>query len=209
MVRRRSLVLGLSAALLVVAAGHGNGKTASGEVPEAGASLAGQLLVAAPQMRDLRFRETVIVMLRHEASGALGVIINQPVAEQPLAALLEAAGQSAEGVAGSITVHFGGPVEPTTGFVVHSAEYQADGTLNVTAQLATTRTIEVLRDIGQGKGPKRFLFALGYAGWAPGQLEAELTRGDWFTAPGELGLIFDAGRDDLWEQAMARRTRSL
>jgi putative transcriptional regulator len=123
--------------------------------------------------------------------------------------LLEAAGESADGVEGSIPIYLGGPVQPEIGLTVHSAEYQAGGTLSVAAQIAMTRTTEVLRDLGHGKGPKRFLFALGYAGWAPGQLEGELARGDWFTAPGELGLIFDADRDGLWERAMARRPRSL
>ena len=209
MIQRRGIVLGLCAALLVVATERGDGKTAPGQAPEDGRSLAGQLLVAAPRMRDPRFQETVIVMLRHEASGALGVIINRPVAERPLAMLLEAAGESAEGIEGSIPIYFGGPVQPEIGLMVHSAEYQSAGTLSVAAHLAMTKTTEVLRDLGHGKGPKRFLFALGYAGWAPGQLEGELARGDWFTAPGELGLIFDADRDGLWERAMARRPRSL
>lgn len=208
MIQRRRIVLGLCAAMFAVASGRGDGKTADA-APEDSRSLAGQLLIAAPGMRDPRFRETVIVMLRHDTTGALGVVINRPVGEQPLAKLLEAAGESTDGVNGNIMVHAGGPVQPGIGMVVHGSDYQVDGTLAVTTHVAMTKTTEVLRDLGQGKGPKRFLFVLGYAGWGQGQLEGELTRGFWFTTPGEPGLIFDADRDGLWERTTARRPRSL
>lgn len=209
MTQRRRIVLGLCAALLVAMSGRGGARTAADLAPEDNRSLAGQLLIAAPGMRDPRFRETVIVMLRHDATGALGVVINRPVGEQPLAKLLEAAGESSEGVDGNIMVHAGGPVQPGIGMVVHGSDYRVDGTLAVTPQVAMTKTTEVLRDLGQGKGPKRFLFVLGYAGWGPGQLEGELARGFWFTSPGDAGLIFDADRNGLWERATARRPRSL
>jgi len=196
-------------AFLLAAAPAGLGKMTPGEAPADDRSLQGQLLIAAPGMTDPRFRRTVIVMLRHDASGALGVVINRPAAERPLATLLAAAGMSADGVEGSITIHYGGPVQPEVGMLVHSAEYRAAGTLQVTGALAMTGTPDALGDLGRGKGPKRFLFALGYAGWAPGQLEGELAHQDWFTTPADAGLVFEADRDGLWEQAMARRTRSL
>ena len=207
--RRRAQLFGLCAALLLVTTPRGLGKTEPGEAAVDDRSLQGQLLVAAPHMGDPHFRQTVIVMLRHDASGALGVVINRPVAERPLAMLLAAAGQSTDGIEGSIQIHAGGPVQPEVGLLVHSGEYQAAGTLQVSGQLAATGTPDALSDLGHGKGPRRFLFALGYAGWAPGQLEGELARQDWFTAAGDPALIFDADRHGLWEQAMARRTRNL
>jgi putative transcriptional regulator len=209
MVGRRSFTPLLSAALLLAAASLGFGKTAPGEAPADGRSLAGQLLIAAPGMSDPRFARTVIIMLRHDATGALGVVINRPVAERPLAMLLSAAGESAEGVAGSIEVHYGGPVEPGLGLMVHSAEYAGATTTRVSAQLAMTRSTDVLRDLGRGQGPRRALFVLGYAGWAPGQLEGELARGGWFTAPTDAAFVFEADRDSLWERAMARRPREM
>jgi len=209
MIHRRGMLPGLGAMLLALAAGRGLGKTASDAPPDDGGSLAGQLLVAASGMRDPRFRETVILMLRHEAAGALGIAINRPAGERPLAMLLAAAGESAEGVEGSIPVYLGGPVLPETGLMVHSAEYRTAATAPVGAGIAITRSTEVLRDLGHGAGPKRFLFALGYAGWAPGQLEGELARGFWVVAPGEPGLVFDAERDGLWRRATERRLRNL
>jgi putative transcriptional regulator len=209
MIARRALLLGLAAALLLVAAPRGLGKNAPGDVPADIRSLAGQLLIAAPGMMDPRFRQTVIIMLRHDETGALGIVINRPVAERPLAALLAAAGQDTDGIEGRIPIYYGGPVQPEIGIMVHSAEYRAAGTLQVTAALASTGTVDALRDLGQGKGPKRYLFALGYAGWGPGQLDGELARGDWFTAPSDAGIVFDAARDGLWDQAMGRRTRNL
>jgi putative transcriptional regulator len=206
---RRAWVVGLVAAFLLAGAPRGLGKMAPGDVPQDFRSLAGQLLIAAPGMTDPRFRQTVIVMLRHDASGALGIVINRPLAERPLAMLLAAAGQSTEGIAGSIAIHYGGPVEPGIGMMVHSAEYQAADTRQVTGAIAMTGTPDALHDLGQGKGPKRFLFALGYAGWGPGQLEGELSRQDWFTAASDATLVFEADRETLWDTAMARRTRSL
>jgi putative transcriptional regulator len=209
MIGRRAWVIGLVIAVLLAATPHGLGKMAPGDTPLDFRSLAGRLLIAPPGMGDPRFRETVIVMLRHDASGALGIVINRPLAERPLAMLLAAAGQSTEGIEGSIPIHYGGPVQPEIGTMVHSAEYQVAGTLEVTTLIAMTGTPDVLRDLGHGKGPKRFLFALGYAGWAAGQLEGELARGGWFIAAGDAAFVFDADRGTLWEQAMARRTRSL
>ncbi len=102
----------------------------------------------------------------------------------------------------------GGPVQPELGFVVHSAEYHRSDTLEV-GDVAMTADKDILRDIGHHKGPKKCLFALGYAGWGPGQLEGEIDHHDWFTTTGDPKLIFDDDRGDLWDNAMARRTREL
>ena len=172
-------------------------------------SLAGQLLIAAPTIGDPRFAHTVILMVRHDKEGALGIVINRPVGERSIAALLEATGHDNAEVAGILRVFAGGPVQPELGFVVHSAEYHRAETVDVDGRVAMTASRQVLLDIGHNEGPKKSLFALGYAGWGPGQLEDELARHNWFTTPEEPKLVFDDDRGNLWEDAMARRTREL
>jgi putative transcriptional regulator len=172
-------------------------------------SLTGQLLIAAPTIGDPRFARTVILMVRHDKEGALGIVINRPVGERSIAALLEATGHDGADVAGIVRVFAGGPVQPELGFVVHSAEYRRAETVDVDGRVAMTASRQVLLDIGHNQGPEKSLFALGYAGWGPGQLEGELARHNWFTTPEEPKLVFDGDRGNLWEDAMARRTREL
>ena len=173
------------------------------------ASLTGQLLIASPNIGDPRFAHTVILMVKHDKEGALGIVINRPVGEKSIASLLEAPGEDVSGIEGSLRVFIGGPVQPELGFVVHSAEYRRDETIEVDGHVAMTASRQILRDIGHHRGPEKSLFALGYAGWGAGQLEGELARHDWFTAPEEPKLIFDDDRANLWEDAMAHRTREL
>ena len=106
-------------------------------------------------------------------------------------------------------VFYGGPVQPDLGFILHSAEYRRQETIDIDGRVAMTASRQILRDIGHHRGPQKTLFALGYAGWGPGQLEGEMARHDWFTTPEEPKLIFDDDRDGLWDDAMARRTREL
>jgi putative transcriptional regulator len=171
-------------------------------------SLRGQFLVATPAMRDPRFDHTVILMLRHDRDGAFGIVINRPAGERPLSDLLAAIGDKAA-ASGSMRVFYGGPVEPQIGFVIHSADYRLPATLEVDSRVAMTSNAQVLRDIADGKGPKKSLVAFGYAGWAPGQLEGELGRNAWYVAPADENLIFDDDRDKLWDHAVARRTQDL
>jgi putative transcriptional regulator len=173
------------------------------------ASLTGQLLIASPNIGDPRFAHTVILMVKHDKEGALGIVINQPVGEKSIASLLEAPGEDVSDIEGTLRVFAGGPVQPELGFVVHSAEYRRDDTIDVDGRVAMTASRQILRDIGHHRGPEKTLFALGYAGWGPGQLETELGHHDWFTAPEEPKLIFDDDRANLWDDAMARRTREL
>jgi putative transcriptional regulator len=172
-------------------------------------SLVGQLLIAAPSIGDPRFAHAVILMVRHDGEGAFGIVINRPVGERSVAALLEATGNDDADVTGSVRVFAGGPVQPELGFVVHSGDYRRPETVDIDGRVAMSASRQVLLDIGHGKGPEKSLFALGYAGWGPGQLEGELAHHDWFTAPEEPKLIFDDDREKLWDEAMARRTREL
>ena len=173
------------------------------------ASLAGQLLVAAPSMGDPRFYQTVIMLVRHDRTGAMGIVINRPLQERPLAALLEALGEKADGATGNMRIFAGGPVQPELGFVLHSAEYRRADTVEIDGHVAMTSSREILRDIAANRGPKQSLVAFGYAGWAPGQLEGELMQGVWFTTPADAKLMFEEERERVWENAVTRRTQDL
>jgi putative transcriptional regulator len=172
-------------------------------------SLAGQMLVASPTMRDPRFARTVILMVRHDKDGAMGLVINRPVGERPFAELLKAFGESAPEVSGRMRVFLGGPVQPELGFVLHSAEYRRPETVAVGPSMAMTTSRDIFRDMAAGTGPSKTLFAFGYSGWGPGQLEGELAANAWFIAPADAALVFDADRDKVWELAVQRRTRDL
>jgi putative transcriptional regulator len=171
--------------------------------------LPGQLLIASPTMGDPRFLQTVILMVRHDRNGALGIVINRPIGDRPLARLLETLGENDPGVAGTVRIFAGGPVQPDIGFVLHSTDYHRPDTLDIDGHVAMTSSREILRDIGNQRGPNKSLIAFGYAGWAPGQLEGELAHGFWFTTPQDTNLVFDDDRDDVWDHAMKRRTQDL
>jgi putative transcriptional regulator len=171
--------------------------------------LAGQLLIASPQIGDPRFSQTVIVLVRHNKDGAFGIVINRPLGKYPLASLLKSFGEKDTAAGGSVEVFAGGPVQPQAAFVIHSAEYSRSETIAINGLVAATSSREVFRDIGQNKGPGKTLIAFGYAGWGPNQLEAEMARNDWFTAIADPALIFDESRDRLWDAAMERRLRDL
>jgi len=180
-----------------------------GSVGPGSASLAGQLLIAAPAMADPRFDHTVILMVRHDSRGALGIVVKRPVAGRSLSCLLEDLGATDTGVAGSVRIFAGGPVQQDIGFVIHSADYHRSDTVDIGGRLAMTSSREILHDIASKQGPERSLVAFGYAGWMAGQLEGEMAVRAWFTAPGDPALIFDEDRDKVWDEAMKRRTRDL
>jgi putative transcriptional regulator len=208
---RRRFVTALltGASVLTLGARPSPGSSVQAGPPPSADSLAGQFLVATPEMRDPRFFHTVILMVQHDQRGALGIVINRPVGLRPLAALLEALGDSGSPVAGEVQLFAGGPVEPGVGFVVHSAEYSRRGTISVDGRVAVTSSLEVLRDLGQGRGPQKSLVAFGYAGWRAGQLEDELAQNAWFTEPEDPKLVFDEDRGKLWDEAMKKRTYPL
>lgn len=165
--------------------------------------LNGQLLIAMPGMQDPRFEHTVLYMCTHSAEGAMGLIINRTFGEIRFADLM-----SQLGIEGPVIrdrpVHFGGPVDCSRGFVLHSAEFQSDQTLTVDDNIALTATKDILRAIVKGDGPNEAIFALGYASWHAGQLDSEIQSNAWLTAPAHHDLIFDPDLDTKWERAIAR-----
>jgi putative transcriptional regulator len=172
-------------------------------------SLTGQLLIASPSTTDPRFFRAVILMVRHDQNSALGITINRPVQERPLAALLEAFGDKAPAGAGNVRIFAGGPLQPEIGFVVHSAEYRRHDTIDLGAEIAVTSSREILRDIADNRGPMKSLIAFGYAGWGPGQLERELDQRFWFTTSLAAKLVFDPDSEKVWDEAIKHRTREL
>lgn len=198
-------LLALAAALVAAVVLNG----ARPVVAETHASLAGQFLIATPSMGDPRFERAVILMVRHDKDGAFGLVVNRPIAERPLADLLAVLGDNDTTVAGTIRILAGGPVQPELGFLIHSADYRGPRTIDIDGRVAVTSSREVLHAIGSGKGPSKSLFVFGYAGWGAGQLEGEIERRSWVTAPTEERLIFDEDREKLWDIVYAHRTQDL
>jgi putative transcriptional regulator len=165
--------------------------------------LPGQLLVAMPTMGDSRFQRTVIYMCAHSAQGAMGLVINKVLDNITFPDLLEQLGIEESTLEQRIQVHFGGPVEQTRGFVLHSSDYIQDSSLVIDETIALTASLDVLKAIASGQGPRHSILALGYAGWGPGQLDAEIQANGWLHAPAEMRLIFEADLDRKWQAAVA------
>lgn len=185
----------------------------SGPPPEAG-SLQGKFLVANPSLPDPRFAHAVILMVKHDATGAFGLVINRPVGIAEVTPD-EPANKGDDGPRDKpeplrLPAFLGGPVEPDKGFIVHSPDYKTDDTVAVTARVAVTSSVRILTDMAAGKGPKRTLYVVGYSGWKAGQLEEEMRRNSWYEAPVDDGLIFGgADTDAVWERAMEMRLRGI
>lgn len=167
-------------------------------------SLTGQLLVSMPQMGDPFFARSVVYLCAHSDEGAMGLIINKTVESLSIDELYAQLKIEAVPTARPQVVHFGGPVSPGQGFVLHSADYREEGTLGIGQDFAMTATIDILRATGQGAGPRRSLVALGYAGWGAGQLDAEIQANGWLLVPADTDLVFDTEDDSKWQRALAK-----
>ncbi len=205
--RLSSLVrFGLPAAAVLLSAGVLHAALPSATAPDvSGAtSVAGQLLIATAALSGPPFEHAVILVAQHNKAGALGIVINHPLGERPIASVLQAFGADAAGVGGTVRLFLGGPVDPQIGFVLHSADYHGDNTIDIDGRVALSSGSQILRDIGLGKGPRQSLVAFGYAGWAPAQLDDELRKGVWRLLPEDPALVFDDDRTKVWSDAMAR-----
>lgn len=164
-----------------------------------------QLLIAMPSMADPRFARTVIYMCSHNAEGAMGLVINKPYPGLTFPNLLTQLGieSTAEN---DIVVRLGGPVETGRGFVLHSTDYMRQGSVKIddTIGIGLTATLDVLRAIATGTGPQHSLFALGYAGWGAGQLDAEIQDNAWLAVPADFDLIFHSELEALWDRAVRK-----
>ncbi|WP_421707729.1 YqgE/AlgH family protein [Algihabitans sp.] len=171
---------------------------------EDGGYLTGQLLVAMPTMADPRFERSVIYLCAHSSEGAMGLVVNKLAGSLTFPDLLEQLGIDGPEAREDIRVHFGGPVETGRGFVLHSADYLQDSSLQVNDAFALTATVDILRDLAYGSGPRQALLALGYAGWGPGQLDQEIQKNGWLHVEADEILVFDGGLDDKWERAIRK-----
>lgn len=164
--------------------------------------LAGQCLVATPVIDSGCFQKAVIYMFAHTAEGAAGLIINQPLELIHYSALIEGMNLSQENAAGGeLPVYFGGPVERNRGFVIHSTDYVRDFTLVRGPELAVTASSAIVSDIVAGRGPKHAALVVGSAGWAAGQLEAEIEANSWITVPASAALMFTTDSELKWATA--------
>ena len=163
--------------------------------------LSGKLLLAMPGMADPRFERAVIALCVHDENGAVGIGIGHKRAGLRFRGLLQQL-DIEPGEAPDCAVHHGGPVEPGRGFILHSTDWGGQDSLQVNGAdgpiFAMTGTIDVLKAIAEGKGPSRWIAALGYAGWGEGQLEEEMTRHGWFAADGSDQILFDTPTDERW-----------
>ncbi|NKB44038.1 MAG: YqgE/AlgH family protein [Alphaproteobacteria bacterium] len=165
--------------------------------------LSGQFLAAMPAMGDPRFEKSVIYVCAHSEDGAMGLVINQPLEELKFPDILDQMGIEPTPACDQITVHCGGPVESARGFVLHSSDYQMDGTLVVDESIALSATTEILKAIAYGTGPKQSLMALGYAGWGAGQLDEEILNNAWLNVPGDGALLWATQDETKWDTALS------
>ena len=188
--------------LLMAVLGLGQGSSLAGKTPvtESPLYFPGQLLVASPAMRDPRFRKSVIYMVEHNAEGALGIIVNKIIGTGPIAKLMKGFGMDSQGARGTLNLHFGGPVNPAGAFILHTSDYKGARSRRVGGTISFTAGAGILRAIAGANGPRRALFALGYAGWGAGQLGEEVARGDWSLTKATEELVFGGGRGDVWER---------
>lgn len=174
--------------------------------------LNGQLLIAMPAMSDPRFSRSVIYMCAHSPDGAMGIIVNQHAPHIDFCELLKQLNISSEedritmpSKIQGMVIHVGGPVETGRGFVLHSADYYAeDSTLPIDDNVCLTATIDILRAMAAGSGPDQALLALGYAGWAPGQLESEIHENGWLHCPADTGLIFNRNIKEKYQLSLEK-----
>jgi putative transcriptional regulator len=180
---------------------------AASAVPASGPWLTGQMLIAMPGLAGSTFARSVIYLCAHTPDGAMGIVLNQPLAAPSFEDLLNTLGIQPLPPARTIRLHSGGPVDNGRGFVLHTTDWKGEGSLVVDDRVALTASLDVLKAIAEGGGPEQGLLALGYSGWGPGQLDQEMQQNSWLCAPvtpEDLGLLFDSDHTSKWTRALAR-----
>jgi putative transcriptional regulator len=166
--------------------------------------LGGQVLVAMPAMRDPNFMQSVIFMCAHTPEGAMGVVLNRPLKKPRFAELLTQLEILPNPPRREIRLGAGGPVDDNRGFVLHSPDWQAEGSMAVDERFVLTANMEVLQAIAEGGGPEQGVLLLGYAGWEAGQLDEEIKQNAWLTVPPDEALVFDAAYETKWGRALKK-----
>jgi len=192
----------IAALVFLLAAGGAMAARQGPDAPDTHNSLQGKMLVAKPSMPDGRFRQTVILMVRHDTKGAFGLVVNRPLGKVDIRDTATAA-EGGTGKSVQLPAFVGGPVEPNRAFVIHSTDYGIDATIPVAKGLAVTADRQILADIIDGKGPKTLLYVVGYSGWGKGQLEDEMRRNDWYVTTADARIVFGPEEPAAkWEKAV-------
>lgn len=166
-----------------------------------GGYLEGQFLIASPQLQDPYFGHTVVYVCLHSEEGAMGVIINRIIPTLPFRKIAKQLDIELAKDAASPTVHFGGPVNPQQGFVLHSGDYDAMDSLRLDDGIYVNSSRQILHDIVGTKGPEHYHFTLGFAGWDAGQIEKEIESNSWLTVPASFNILFKTPMAERWEKA--------
>jgi putative transcriptional regulator len=166
--------------------------------------LTGQLLIAMPAMTDPRFSQTVIYLCAHTPEGAMGLVLNKPIQRPSFDDLLKQLEVAPTPPARRIRLCVGGPVDNARGFVLHTTDWTGEGSLRVNDALALTASLDVLKAIAEGGGPREGILALGYAGWGPGQLDAEIQQNAWLSVSADETIVFDGDHDTKWRRALGK-----
>jgi putative transcriptional regulator len=167
-------------------------------------SLTGQVLIAMPAMGDPRFSQSVIYLCAHTSEGAMGIVVNRPLSTPSFEELLVQLKVDPVPPARVIRLCSGGPVDNARGFVLHTSDWTDSASLRVDESLALTASLDILKAIATGGGPRKGVLALGYAGWGPGQLDIEMQENAWLTAPPDMDVIFDQDHDTKWRRSLAK-----
>ncbi len=169
-----------------------------------GTWLTGHLLIAMPGMQDPRFDHTVVCLCAHSGDGAMGLVLNRPLSGLSFDDLLRQLQVEPVPPQRRIRMLDGGPVENSRGFVLHSDDWSSEGSLPVVQGLTLTASLDILKAVASGGGPRDCILALGYAGWAPGQLESEIQRNAWLNVPADGSLVFHDDPSHTWTAALAK-----
>jgi putative transcriptional regulator len=165
--------------------------------------LAGQFLVAMPGTTGPDFEQSVILVCAHTTEGAMGLVINHPLAEPDFGALLRQLNVEPQPPVRALRLMSGGPVDHDRGFVLHSKDWVGEGSVHVDQSLALTASLDILQAVAHGNGPSEAVLALGYAGWGPGQLDQELQNNCWLIVPASKDILFDTADHTKWRRALA------
>ncbi|WP_432761255.1 YqgE/AlgH family protein [Roseomonas indoligenes] len=167
--------------------------------------LGGQILIAMPSMDDPRFARSVICLCAHSPEGAMGIVLNRTIENLTFDDLLKQLEVTPIPPQRRIRLHAGGPVEGGRGFVLHTEDWSSEGSLSIEGGFALTASVDILKAIAGGDGPRQGLLALGYAGWGPGQLESEIAGNAWLSvSPDEAILFTEEDQDAKWRRALAK-----
>lgn len=167
-------------------------------------SLAGQVLIAMPGLPDPEFAHSVVYLCAHTGEGAMGIVVNRPLSAPSFSDLLVQLEVTPTALLREIHLCKGGPVDNSRGFVLHTTDWTGDGSLKVDAHVALTASLDILKALARGGGPREGILALGYANWGPGQLDDEMKQNSWLNTQPDLELLFDADHESKWSRALAK-----